>query len=196
MSAAHRKSHPAMLGLFVVTGLIVLFVAVVTLAGGRLLVHKQKVVMHYAGSVYGLQVGAPVVFRGVRLGSVSAIGLEHESPTDQFTIPVRVELDRDGITTVHADGRRENRALTLTDLVAGRVDFMMVNLGVILPMVKAGKVHPFLSALVEGLLYLLWDIGLKVGHAVRGVEDCSLTWVTAPEAFCGRWHPRRSRRAS
>ena len=60
MSAAHRKSHPAMLGLFVVTGLIVLFVAVVTLAGGRLLVHKQKVVMHYAGSVYGLQVGAPL----------------------------------------------------------------------------------------------------------------------------------------
>lgn len=40
-------------------------------------------------------------------------------------------------------------------------------------MVTAGKAHPYLAALVEGLLYLLWDIGLKVGHAVRGVEDCA-----------------------
>src|SRR6266446_3760321 len=35
-----------------------------------------------------------------------------------------------------------------------------------------GKPHPNLSALTDGLLYTLWDIGLKVGHSVRTVDDC------------------------
>lgn len=35
-----------------------------------------------------------------------------------------------------------------------------------------GKPHPMLSELMDNLLYILWDIGLKVGHSVRTVEDC------------------------
>lgn len=31
---------------------------------------------------------------------------------------------------------------------------------------------PHLSKIIDGLLYPLWDIGLKVGHSVRTVEDC------------------------
>ena len=39
-------------------------------------------------------------------------------------------------------------------------------------MVAHGKAHPALSALVDGLLYTLWDLGFKVGHSVRSVDDC------------------------
>jgi len=31
---------------------------------------------------------------------------------------------------------------------------------------------PHLSRMIDGLLYPLWDIGLKLGHSVRSLEDC------------------------
>ncbi|MBV8890245.1 MAG: [protein-PII] uridylyltransferase [Alphaproteobacteria bacterium] len=34
------------------------------------------------------------------------------------------------------------------------------------------KQTPYTEQVVEYLLYLLWDLGLKVGHATRSVEDC------------------------
>jgi [protein-PII] uridylyltransferase len=38
--------------------------------------------------------------------------------------------------------------------------------------VQSGKPKPELNTLVDGLLYPLWDIGLKVGHSVRSIADC------------------------
>src|SRR5205809_4386835 len=34
------------------------------------------------------------------------------------------------------------------------------------------KPLPHLSKILDGLLYPLWDIGLKIGHSVRSVDDC------------------------
>lgn len=39
-------------------------------------------------------------------------------------------------------------------------------------MTAGGKARPQLGALTDALLYTLWDIGLKVGHSVRSVDDC------------------------
>ena len=38
--------------------------------------------------------------------------------------------------------------------------------------IAAGKPLPYLSRLIDGVLYPLWDIGLKVGHSVRSIDDC------------------------
>src|SRR5688572_19990718 len=49
------------------------------------------------------------------------------------------------------------------------IDIMLLHEG---DMVTAGKAKPPLSSLTDVLLYTLWDVGLKVGHSVRTVEDC------------------------
>lgn len=38
-------------------------------------------------------------------------------------------------------------------------------------MVSDGKARPSLAAFVDGLLYTLWDLGFKLGHAVRSIDD-------------------------
>jgi len=38
---------------------------------------------------------------------------------------------------------------------------------------STGKPLPQFSKLIDGILYPLWDIGLKVGHSVRTLEDCA-----------------------
>ncbi len=48
------------------------------------------------------------------------------------------------------------------------IDFMFLHE----KQVAASRPSPHLSRIVDGLLYPLWDIGLKVGHSVRTVEEC------------------------
>ena len=36
---------------------------------------------------------------------------------------------------------------------------------------NGGKVSRFVEAMAEQILYLLWDIGFKVGHSTRSVRD-------------------------
>jgi len=38
--------------------------------------------------------------------------------------------------------------------------------------VARGRTHPYLVTLTERMLYPLWDLGIKVGHSVRSVDDC------------------------
>ncbi|HYG24930.1 MAG TPA: [protein-PII] uridylyltransferase [Verrucomicrobiae bacterium] len=49
------------------------------------------------------------------------------------------------------------------------IDFMFLHDGQV---VAAGKPLPHLSKLIDGILYPLWDLGMKVGHSVRSVDDC------------------------
>jgi [protein-PII] uridylyltransferase len=48
------------------------------------------------------------------------------------------------------------------------IDFMFLHDG----QVAVRKPLPYLAKLIDGVLYPLWDIGLKVGYSVRDLEDC------------------------
>ncbi len=48
------------------------------------------------------------------------------------------------------------------------IDFMFLHDG----QIAGNKPLPYLSKLIDGVLYPLWDVGLKVGYSVRNIEDC------------------------
>jgi paraquat-inducible protein B len=115
-----KGGNATVIGAFVVAGLALVVLAVIVAGGGKFFVRKERVVMHFSGSIYGLQVGAPVVFRGVRLGTVTAVGLVYDPKADDFTIPVNADLEPDairGLTGLLHNGGRDEDARILPVLI-------------------------------------------------------------------------------
>lgn len=94
---SRKRANPLAIGAFVIGGLAVLVLALVALPGQHWFKQPQRVVMFFSGSVFGLQKGAPVVFRGVRVGDVTDISVRYDSKTDSFAIPVIARLDDDAV---------------------------------------------------------------------------------------------------
>jgi paraquat-inducible protein B len=82
-----------LVGVFVV-GAIVLFVfAIMIFTSGKLLTEKQDFVLFFEGSVKGLNVGAPVTFRGVKVGTVTDVNIRLDPQTKEVYIPVYIEIE-------------------------------------------------------------------------------------------------------
>ncbi|MCP4695493.1 MAG: MCE family protein [Gammaproteobacteria bacterium] len=61
---------------------------------------KVKYVAYFKGSVRGLRVGAPVEFRGIRVGSVADIRIEFDTEQLDIRIPVILELEPERVIPV------------------------------------------------------------------------------------------------
>lgn len=88
-----KQANPTLIGVFVVGAVIIAVTALLLLGGGDLFKKKPRFVMYFDGSVKGLNVGAPVNYRGVRIGTVSDIRIVMDTMGGQPTIPVIVEVD-------------------------------------------------------------------------------------------------------
>lgn len=107
MTHKSRRANPFVIGAFVVGAIAILAVALIALPGRHWFSKQpERVVMFFSGSVFGLQKGAPIVFRGVRIGDVTDISLHYDGKTDSFAIPVLAELDADAVRGL--DGRMGN----------------------------------------------------------------------------------------
>jgi len=111
-------------GLFALLGLALLLAAII--GSTRWFAATESASMRFDSSVFGLQVGAPVVFRGVRIGQVTAFGLAPLGPggvsvpvtagssfvpgraTPLFNLPVSIQTNSSGAYgyDAAADGQR------------------------------------------------------------------------------------------
>ena len=80
-------------GIFVLGGLTLGAAAILVFGGLRLFATTIPAVAYFPGSVAGLAVGAPVTFRGVKVGSVKSMSVHVELPSLRAVIPVYLNLD-------------------------------------------------------------------------------------------------------
>jgi len=102
-----------LIGAFVLGALALTFTGIVILGSGALFRDIREVVMFFEGSVGGLQVGAPVTFRGVAIGEISRIQIVYEPDKSEFRIPVSAQLYPDRIQRLATSPQKA----TLKDLI-------------------------------------------------------------------------------
>jgi len=88
----NKSISPTLMGAFVVGALALLVIAIVALGSGRLFRKTYEFVLYFQGSVNGLNVGAPVKYKGVEIGSITDI-LMQLGEVEVNRIPVLIELD-------------------------------------------------------------------------------------------------------
>jgi paraquat-inducible protein B len=64
---------------------------------------RNKFLLYFDGTVRGLQPDAPVEFRGIKLGRVVSVDLEFDADSEEFHLPVLIELEPERLSTGFAD---------------------------------------------------------------------------------------------
>ena len=112
-----KKINKTVIGVFVLGALVLLMSAIVVFGSGDLFKRTDKFVLYFDGSVKGLAIGAPVMFRGVSIGTVKDISLIYDAKAGTITLPVIVEIEQDRIQGApsfgEVDGAKKMIALGL-----------------------------------------------------------------------------------
>jgi paraquat-inducible protein B len=90
--------RPAAVGGFILGALALGIAAILFFGSSRLFSQTTSLVVFFNGSLAGLDVGAPVTFRGVRIGAVQRIALRFSPGTVTARTPVFLELDADRVS--------------------------------------------------------------------------------------------------
>src|SRR5262249_4662277 len=64
----NTRTHPRLIGAFALGAIALVLVAVVLLSSGDWFVHRDRFSVYFPGSVKGLNRGAQVTFRGIKVG--------------------------------------------------------------------------------------------------------------------------------
>lgn len=87
-----KQANPTLIGAFVVGAIALAVITTLLLAGGSWFGKHQQHIMYFEGAAQGLQVGAPVVFLGVKVGTVKQIQLGLDEQSQRFLVPVTIEV--------------------------------------------------------------------------------------------------------
>ncbi len=88
-----RKANYYKIGVFVIIGMVIAVVGVIVFGAGKLLREKYTVETYFNQSVQGLNIGAPLKFQGVKIGSVSEIFFVFNNyTTDYQYVLVRADV--------------------------------------------------------------------------------------------------------
>jgi len=110
-----KQVSKTVIGVFVVSSIAMLIAGMIIFGSGALFKKTTKYVMFFESSVKGLSVGAPVIWHGVEVGSVSSIVLRANAKKLTIDTPVIIEVDPSRIE-VRGDRHKDLRK-NLTPLI-------------------------------------------------------------------------------
>lgn len=88
-----KQANRKMIGGFVVIAVAIFAISLVVFGSGRFFKKTNSYVLFFDESIKGLSVGAPVLFQGVPVGSVTNIVIEADFKTLKAHIPVYIEIE-------------------------------------------------------------------------------------------------------
>jgi paraquat-inducible protein B len=110
-----KQANKTAIGAFVLVALALGVAAIIIFGSGKFFVKTSEYVAYFQGSVKGLNVGAPVVFRGVKIGQVTKIMIYADQRTHSFEIPVFMEIDPESFKALGS--AVESREQYIQDLI-------------------------------------------------------------------------------
>lgn len=118
-SAMKAKTNPTLIGIFVLGAILLITLGVLVFGSGKFFRETQTFVLYFQGDVANLRPGAPVTFRGVKIGSVTSVVLNFDAQDMSLRIPVFIEIDQSQIRMMNGyipDEKRRNIMLKLVDM--------------------------------------------------------------------------------
>jgi paraquat-inducible protein B len=109
-----KQANKTVIGGFVIGAIVLLVVGVLVFGSGQFLKDHHTFVMYFEGSVKGLDVGASVDFRGVKVGTVKRIILRTNPKKFELEIPVFVDIEPERIEYVSSGGKPTQRSVEQT----------------------------------------------------------------------------------
>lgn len=121
-------------------------------------VQRVAFILEFDGSVHGLEVGAPVEFRGIKVGNVTHIHLQYSTAEGRVRIPVTVafepqRVERAGLTAAE-QSKPENVMRAMADLVGRGLRAQLRS-----------------QSLISGALFVAFDIFPDAAPARIGMVD-------------------------
>jgi paraquat-inducible protein B len=85
-----KQTNKTLIGGFVVGAVALIVAGVLIFGSGKFFQESYNYVLFFRGSLKGLSVGAPVLFQGIQVGSVTDITIEADTETQWSQIPVTI----------------------------------------------------------------------------------------------------------
>ena len=116
-----KEANNKLIGVFVVGAIMLVVAGVMLFGSGKWLKPQSKFVLFFDGSVKGLGIGAPVDFKGVKVGSVASIRIVLDKKDQSLRIPVFIELDPRSISHI---GSKEELEKAFQGSLKGEKNFI------------------------------------------------------------------------
>lgn len=88
-----ESRKPFLIGAFLLSGVVLLAAGLLLLSRDSLLSRPVEYVLYFTGALDGLDVGADVTYRGVKVGNVRQINLSYDRNLNDVVMPVTIRIN-------------------------------------------------------------------------------------------------------